>query len=153
MRKFAMLMAAAAFLAAPISQSSATEVMVRQTILTQGGSNVGPWVIGCGAASVSSLMIGSEIMANDPDPNKRRELTPTEATWFASACPFMLPLAGLAQATCPDNKATYQIAHLALAYINKHPGASEAAFTNAYTEACQTGKLTRGTLRALKALI
>ena len=153
MRKFVVaLLAAAAFLSAPVSKSSATEV-IRHTTLANGGSNVGPWIIGCGVASAGSLIIGSQIMANDPNPANRRELTVTEAAWYASACPFLLPLAGIAQATCPDNKATYQIARLAWLYINKHPGASEAAFTDAYTEACQTGKLSRTTLRALRSLI
>ena len=152
MRKFVTLLAAAAFLAAPVSQSFAAMV-ARTPVPVTGSDTVGPWAIGCGAASVGSLMIGSAIMANDPDAAKRRELTPTEATWYASACPFLLPLAAVAQATCPDNKATYTIARLALLYVNKHPGASEAAFTEAYTEACQTGKLSRGTLRALKKLI
>ena len=117
----------------------------------RSASHVGPWAVGCGIASAGSLMIGTAIHAGDK--NDPRQLTINEAAWHSSACPFLLPWALIVQATCPDNKATYQIAHLALAYINKHPGASEAAFTEAYAEACHTGKLTRGTLRALKALI
>jgi hypothetical protein len=152
MRKFATLLAAAAFLAAPISQSFAVAVR-GPTPVTGGNSTTGPWIIGCGAASVGSLMIGSEIMANNADTKKRRQLTVTEAAWFASACPFLLPLAGIAQATCPDNKATYQIARLAWLYANKHPGADQSAFTNAYGEACHTGKLSRATLKDLKSRI
>ena len=150
MRKFLMLMAAAAFFAMPVSQSSA--VAVRTSVVTTSGNTWGPWIIGCGVASAGSLIIGSEIMANDPDAKKRRQLTVTEAAWFASACPFLLPLGVLAQATCPDNKATYRIARLAWLYANKHPGADQSAFTNAYSEACH-GKLERGTLRALRGLI
>lgn len=152
MRKFVTLLAAAAFLAAPVSQSFAAMV-VRQPVPVGHTDTVGPWVIGCGAASVASLMIGSEIKANDPEHKKRRQLTITEATWYASACPFLLPLAGIAQATCPDNKATYQVARLAYLFVAKHPGADQSAFTNAYAEACHTGKLQRATLKALKGLI
>lgn len=152
MRKFVTLFAAAAFLAAPVSQSFAV-VVERTPVPVTHADTVGPWAIGCGAASVASLMIGSEVKANDSDAKKRRQLTVTEAAWFASACPFLLPLAAVAQATCPDNKATYTIARLAWLYANKHPGADQSAFTNAYSEACHTGKLARGTLKALKGLI
>jgi len=153
MRKFVMLLAAAALLAAPLSQAFAVTQLPRPPVLTGNSGNAGPWVIGCGAASVASLMIGSEIKATDADATKRRQLTVTEAAWHASACPFLLPLAGIAQATCPDNKATYQIARLAWLFADKHPGADQSVFTNAYAEACHTGKLSRAMLRDLKSRI
>jgi hypothetical protein len=113
----------------------------------------GPWIMACGAASALSLMIGSEVKGRDADRTKRRQLTVTEAAWHSAACPFLLPLAGVAQALCPDNKATYQLARLAWLYADKHPGADQSAFTNAYAEACHTGKLSRATLKGLKSRI
>lgn len=151
MRKFMTLLIAAAFVTAPLSQSFAT--MVRSPVPVTHADTTGPWAIGCGGAAVASLMIGSTIKANDPVKKERRQLTITEATWFASACPFLLPLALISQATCPDNKATYKIARLAWLYANKHPGADQSAFTNAYGEACRSGKLARATLKTLKSLI
>jgi hypothetical protein len=150
MRKSMTLLLAAALLAAPLSQSSAA-VVVRQPVPVGHTDTVGPWVIGCAAASALSLMIGSEVKGRDVDRKKRRQLTMTEAAWHASACPFLLPLAGIAQALCPDNKATYQLARLAWLYVDKHPGADQSAFTDAYAEACHTGKLSRATLKALKS--
>jgi hypothetical protein len=152
MRKFLTLMAAAAFLAAPLSQSFA--VAVRPPVpVTHTTNTTGPWAVGCGVASALSLIVGSEIKGRDADRKKRRQLTVTEAAWYASACPFLLPLAGIAQATCPDNKATYTLARLAWLYADKHPGADQSAFTNAYAEACHTGKLSRATLKELKSRI
>ena len=153
MRKFATLLAAAAFIAGPLAQSAgAVAVQPRHTVTTST-DHVGPWAIACGAAAVLSPMIGTEIKANDPDHKKRRQLTITEATWYASACPFLLPFAIVATATCPDNKATYEVARLAFLFVAKHPGADQSAFTNAYGEACRTGKLSRATWRGLRHLI
>ena len=108
---------------------------------TQSHNHTGQWVVGCGIASAASLMVGTAIAAGDKDKKNRRQLTITEAYWAASACPFLLPLAFVAQATCPDNKATYQIATLAYRYLETHPSADQSAFTRAYGEACRTGKL------------
>ena len=116
-------------------------------------NSAGPWAVGCGLASAGSLMVGTAIKASDPNKKNRRQLTLTEAYWHASACPFLLPLALVAQATCPDNKATYQIATLAYRYLYKHSAADQSAFTNAYGEACRTGKLSPGTQRMLQGLI
>ena len=99
------------------------------------------WVVGCGIASAASLMVGTAIAASDKNKKHRRQLTLTEAYWAASACPFLLPLALVAQATCADNKATYKIATLAYRYVDTHPAADQSAFTRAYGEACRTGKL------------
>lgn len=153
MRKFVTLMAAAAFLAAPISQSFAAMIPPRQPVPVTHTDTTGPWAIGCGFAAALSPMIGTAIKANDPDKKKRRQLTITEAAWHASACPFLLPFAGIAQATCPDNKATYQVARLAFLFVAKHPGADQSAFTNANVEACRDGKLSRATLKDLKSRI
>ena len=119
----------------------------------QSRNTTGQWAVGCGIASAGSLMIGTAIKASDKDKKKRRQLTITEAYWHASACPFLLPLALVAQAACPDNKATYQVATLAYAYVDKHPAADQSAFTRAYGEACRTGKLSRATLVELGGLV
>jgi len=103
--------------------------------------HTGAWAAGCGIASAASLMLGTAIAGSDKNKKHRRQLTITEAYWAASACPFLLPLAFVAQATCPDNKATYQIATLAYRYLETHPSADQSAFTSAYGEACRTGKL------------
>ena len=116
-------------------------------------NHTGAWVVGCGIASASSLMIGTAIKASHKEWKYRRQLTITEATWYASACPVFLPLALIAQANCPDNKATYTIATLAYRYLDKNPGGDQSAFTAAYGEACRTQKLSRETLAALAALI
>jgi hypothetical protein len=113
--------------------------------------NVGPWYVGCGIASAGSLMIGTAIHAGDK--NDPRQLTINEAGWHSAACPFMLPWALIVQATCPDNKATYQVARLAFRYVQKHTAGDQSAFTNAYGEACRTGKLSRETARLLNRLI
>lgn len=153
MRKFATLLTAAAVLAGSLGQGFASEVMISNKPVPLSHHNYGPWVIGCGAAAALSPMIGTAIKANDPDEKNRRQLTITEAAWYASACPFLLPLAGIAQATCPDNKATYQVARFAFLFVAKHPGADQSAFTNANVEACRDGKLSRATLKGLKKLI
>ena len=116
-------------------------------------NHTGAWVVGCGIASASSLMIGTAINASHRERKYRRQLTVTEATWYASACPFFLPLALIAQANCPDNKATYTVATLAYRYLDKHPAGDQSAFTAAYGEACHAQKLSRETLAALAALI
>jgi hypothetical protein len=87
-----------------------------------------------------------------PDAARGRQLTITEATWWASLCPLMLPVALLSTATCPDNKATYEVARLAYLYTQKRPGADQGAFTLAYAEACREGRLSRATRRTLLRL-
>jgi hypothetical protein len=162
MRKFvaATLLAAVAFTAAPISSSIASIGWYRYqpapapkkpppSIRNQ--SHAGPWAVGCGFAAAGSLMIGTAIHAGDKtDP---RQLTITEAGWHSAACPFLLPWALIGQALCPDNKATYQVARLAFRFVKKHGPADQSAFTNAYGEACRTGKLSRDTVRSLNSLI
>ena len=110
-------------------------------IRVQHTDHTGQWAVGCGIASAASLMVGTAIAASDKNKKHRRQLTLTEAYWAASACPFLLPLAFVAQATCADNKATYKIATLAYRYVDTHPAADQSAFTRAYGEACRTGKL------------
>ena len=157
MRGFLALLVAAAFAAAPLSQSFAAvrPPAPKPTPTTQPHSHntTGPWIVACGMASAGALMIGTAIKANDPDKNRRRQLTITEATWVASVCPFVLPLALITQSLCPDNKATYTVARLAWLYVAKHPASDQSAFTNAYGEACRTGRLSHATLRALRGLI
>jgi hypothetical protein len=116
-------------------------------------NHAGVWVVGCGIASASSLMIGTAIKAGHKLKKYRRQLTLTEAAWYGSACPVFLPFALIAQATCPDNKATYEVATLAYRYLEKHPGGDQSAFTAAYSEACRTQKLSRQTLTALRAIM
>jgi hypothetical protein len=120
---------------------------------TQTTNHTGQWAVGCGIASAASLMIGTAVAGSDKDKKHRRQLTVTEAAWYASACPFLLPLALVAQANCPDNKATYKVAALAYLYVDKHPAADQSAFTRAYGEACRTGKLSRDTRVQLWNLI
>jgi hypothetical protein len=120
---------------------------------TQTVNHAGQWAVGCGIASAASLMVGSVIAGSHKNEKLRRQLTVTEAYWYASACPFLLPLALVAQATCPDNKATYKVATLAYLYLNKHPSADQSAFTSAYGEACRTGKLSRETKDKLWSLV
>ena len=114
-------------------------------------NNVGPWAVGCGIASAGSLMIGTAIHAGDK--NDPRQLTINEAGWHSAACPFLLPWALIAQATCPDNKATDQVARLAFRFLEKHPGGDQSPFTAAYGEACRDGKLARKTIKTLNGLI
>lgn len=149
MRKFITVFAAAAFLAVSLGQASA--VAIRGPSPSSNTSTPGPWAVACGAGAFASLAVGTLIKANDPDAAKRRQLTVTEATWFASVCPVILPIALISSATCQDNNATYQVARLAYLFLQKHPGADQSAFTNAYGEACH-GSLSRATLRTLRGL-
>jgi len=158
MRKFkavsAALLAAAAVMSASVGTSSAHYYRVIKKPpppSVRSHNNVGPWAVGCGIASAGSLMIGTAIHAGDK--NDPRQLTINEAAWHSSACPFLLPWALIVQATCPDNKATYQVARLAFRYVKKHGSADQSAFTNAYGEACRTGTLSRDTVRSLNKLI
>jgi hypothetical protein len=157
MRKFVALLAAAAFAAIPMSESFAARVIIttkpQPPAQSQGHHTTGPWAVACGIAAAGSLMIGTAVKANDPDESQRRQLTINEAGWLASACPFLLPWALMVQTTCPDNKATYQVARLAYRYLARHPAADQSAFTNAYREACLEGRLSRDTLRALRRLL
>ena len=155
MRKFSVLstlFVAAAITAASIGASAAVAVAPRQPApVPHTTDHTGPWAVGCGFASAGSLMIGTAIHAGDKkDP---RQLTINEAAWHSAACPFLLPWALIAQATCPDNKATYQVARLAFRFVKKHGPGDQSAFTNAYGEACRTGKLSRDTVRLLNKLI
>jgi hypothetical protein len=161
MRKFitvATLLAAVAFITAPLSSSFASEgwyrymkVPKKEPVAVRSTNNTGPWAVGCGFASAGSLMIGTAIHAGDK--NDPRQLTITEAGWHSAACPFLLPWALIGQAICPDNKATYQVARLAFRFVQKHGVGDQSAFTNAYGEACRTGTLSRNTSRVLNSLI
>jgi hypothetical protein len=169
MRKFALLAAlllAAASLTVPLSQTALAlscegEIGCpipkpqpkQQPSSARSTNHTGVWAIGCGIASASSLMIGTGIKASHKLKKYRRQLTVTEAAWHASACPVFLPLALIAQASCPDNKATYKVATLAYRYLDKHLAGDQSAFTAAYGEACRTQKLSRETLATLTALI
>jgi hypothetical protein len=141
----------------PGAQACNTPALLHNPHCQQNNSNhrstsrAGVWAVGCGIASAGSLMIGTAIHAGDKkDP---RQLTINEAGWHSAACPFLLPWALIVQATCPDNKATYHVARLAFRYVKKHGPGDQSAFTNAYGEACRTGKLTRETRRLLNRLI
>jgi hypothetical protein len=157
MRKIVLttLLAAVAFAAAPISESFAAVVnrvdTPPKTQPAKNHTNVGPWVVGCIMGSVTSLMVGSAVKANDK--KEPRQLTINEAGWHAAACPIFLPWALLVQATCPDNKATKQVARLAFLFLQKHKTGDQSKFTAAYGEACRTGKLSPKTVASLKALI
>jgi hypothetical protein len=95
-------------------------------------------------------MIGAAVHAGDKkDP---RQSTIFEAGWYASACPVFLPWSLLVSVTCPDNKATYEVARLAYLYTKKRPGADQGAFTNAYAEACRERRLSPATRHALLRL-
>jgi hypothetical protein len=165
MRKLALLAAllvASAFMTVPLSETAIAltcdgelgcPITPKQSQQGRSTNHTGAWVVGCGIASAASLMIGTQIHASHKHKKHRRQLTITEATWYASACPFLLPFALIAQATCPDNKATYKIATLAYRYVDRHPGGDQSAFTNAYAEACHTHKLSRKTLATLEALV
>jgi hypothetical protein len=158
MRKFVTLtslLAAAAITAASFGASAAAVAPPppppKPPASVRSPDNVGPWAVGCGIASAGSLMVGTAIHAGDKkDP---RQLTITEAGWHSAACPFLLPWALIGQAICPDNKATYQVARLAFRFVKKHGPGDQSAFTNAYGEACRTGKLSRDTVRLLNRLI
>jgi hypothetical protein len=157
MRTLTTLLAAGAFLAASVGMSSAHYHYMPRVPPKQPqppvhhSHNYGPWAIGCGFASAGSLMIGTAVHAGDK--NDPRQLTINEAAWHSSACPFLLPWALIVQATCPDNKATYQVARLAFRFVKKHGPGDQSAFTNAYGEACRTGTLSRDTVRLLNKLI
>lgn len=119
---------------------------------TTSTDHTGPWVIGCGLLSASVVIVGSEVV-NTREHNPR-QLTINEAAWLATlGCPVLFPLALLTQATCPDNKATYEVARLAHLFLRKHPVGNQQPFTDAYREACKTGKLSKPTLRTLHRLI
>jgi hypothetical protein len=150
MRKLMTVLAAATLLAVSFGQTSAA---VRLPPPSSNSSNVStsPWPVACGAGAFVSLAIGTTLKANDPDASKRRQLTVTEAAWFASVCPVILPFALLSTTACPDNNATYQVARLAYVFVQKHPESDQSAFTNAYVEACK-GSLSRSTLQELRTL-
>jgi hypothetical protein len=97
------------------------------------------------------LFVGSAVQANDR--NDPRQLTINETAWHSAVCPLFLPLALLVQSTCPDNRATYQIARFAFRFLLKHPQSDQTPFTNAYAEACSTGRLSRATRAYLRSLI
>jgi hypothetical protein len=165
MRKLVCGLLAVAVVAMPLSGSFAHEgyyghryykpkVVKKDPPPSQRGNNAtGQWAVACGIASAASLMIGTGINAARENKKERRQLTITEAAWYASACPVFLPFALIAQATCPDNKATYRIATLAYRYLHRNPASDQSAFTVAYGEACRTGQLSRETLAKLNALV
>jgi hypothetical protein len=144
MRKFLSVSAATAFLIVSLGQSFAA--VARGPATSSSHSTTGPWAVACGAGAFASLAIGSAIKANE-----QRQLTVTEATWHAAVCPVFLPIALISTFACTDNRATLQVARLAFLFVQKHPGADQSAFTNAYVEACQ-GSLSRATLRTLRGL-
>jgi hypothetical protein len=149
MRKLFLLVAAAVLMSAlPLSQSFA---QAPPPVPVQHHHHH-YWIPICGLVSAASVMVGSEVQMNNPDAARGRQLTITEATWWASACPLLLPLALVSTATCPDNKATVEVARLAYLYTKKRPGADQGAFTIAYTEACREGRLSRVTRRTLLKL-
>ena len=164
MRKFAFgcaitgLLVAVAFMAMPVRAGFAAVACEINCMVVQpkkpaetvrDSHHVGPIAIGCGLAAASSEMIGAA--ANASNKNDPRQSTIFEAGWYASACPIFLPWSLLVTATCPDNKATYEIARQAHRFALKHPVPDWSPFTNAYTEACQQGKLSRDFLAFLKA--
>lgn len=101
---------------------------------TQGHNTTGQWVVGCGFGAASGLMVGSAYMHG----KQQRQLTVTEAAWAAGiGCPFLLPLALLAQSRCPDNAKTYKVARAAFLAQQRDPQADMAPFTKAYGEACK----------------
>lgn len=94
-------------------------------------------------------MIGTAVHAGDKkDP---RQSTIFEAGWYASACPVFLPWSLMVTLTCPDNKATYEVARQAWRYGKKTGNYSLPVFTEAYGPACRTGKLSPEFLAFLKA--
>jgi hypothetical protein len=163
MRKFvsgcaiAGLLVAVAFMAMPVRASFAVACEINCIIPPpkqpqqppRASHHVGPIAIGCGLATASAEMIGAA--ANAGNKNDPRQSTIFEAGWYASACPIFLPWSLLVTATCPDNKATYEIARQAHRFGLVHPVADWSPFTNAYTEACREGKLSTDFLAFLKA--
>jgi hypothetical protein len=112
MRKLFLLVAAAVLMSAlPLSQSFA-----QAPVVSVQHHHHHYWIPVCGLVSAVSVMVGSEVQMNNADAAKQRQLTITEATWWASVCPVLLPLALVSTATCADNKATVEVARLAYLY-------------------------------------
>ena len=162
MRKFlilATLLVGFASIAVPLTGTTSAAICVEEGCVppskpkpsARSQSHAGPWIVGCGIVSAGSLMVGTAVHAGDK--KDQRQLTINEAAWHSAACPLFLPWALLVQATCPDNKGTFQVARLAFKYVSKHPASDQSAFTAAYGEACRTGKLSRSTRKALQSLI
>lgn len=154
------ILAAIAFAVLPLSKSVAQiceecapppPAPHHTTSSTHSSSHVGSWIVACGIASAGSLIVGSIVQANDRD--DPRQLTINEAAWHSAICPLFLPLALLVQSTCPDNRATYQVARLAFRFLRQHPQGNQTPFTNAYAEACSTGRLSRASRAYLRSLI
>jgi hypothetical protein len=154
------ILAAVAFAVLPLSKSVAIvceecapppPAPHHSTSSTHSSSHVGSWIVACGIASAGSLIIGSIVQANDR--NDPRQLTINEVAWHSAVCPLFLPLALLVQSTCPDNNATYQVARLAFRFLRRHPVGDQSPFTNAYAEACHTGRLSSATRAFLRSLI
>lgn len=101
--------------------------------------NIGKAAFWCGFAAATSEMVGTLVHQNDK--KYPRQSTIFEAGWYASACPIFLPWSLLVTATCPDNEATYEIAHQAYLWRRKTLVADYSVFTNAYAEACRKGTL------------
>ena len=115
---------------------------------TRSHNHTGQWAVGCGIAAAGAEMIGAAVHASDKkDP---RQSTIFEAGWYASACPVFLPWSLLVSVTCPDNKATYEVARQAHRYGKKTGIYNLAVFTDAYGPACRTGKLAPEFLAFLK---
>ncbi|MDI3471307.1 MAG: hypothetical protein OJF62_003370 [Pseudolabrys sp.] len=154
MRKVIALCAAAALMVASLGEAMACVEECPWTppavSSTSSGAQVGGWAVACGGGAFASLLIGT--LFNAGNPATARQLTITEAGWFAVACPVVLPLALITATMCPDSKATRTVARLAYLYVQKHPGADQSAFTNAYVEACH-GTLSRATVKTLRGLI
>jgi invasion protein IalB len=159
MRKLALAaLFVAIYFAAPSNQANAfcegqcpPPPPPKNTPQSAHGTSHGGWFVGCGMASAGALMLGTVAKAHDR--NDRRQLTLNEAAWLTAVCPGFLPLALLVQATCPDNKGTHEIARLAFRFVRKHPSGNQSPFTDAYAEACSTGKLSRKTRAYLRSLI
>src|SRR5262249_38606093 len=158
MRKFVKLTAltvVAMLTALPVTESMAHRYYVHKPktrpAQVQGNNQTGAWAVGCGAASVAALMIGTAVANGANDKKLRRQLTLNEAGWASAACPVLLPWALIVQAVCPDNKATVAIATYAYRYQQKVRVVGDwSQFTNAYGEACRTGKLPRPFVQFLR---
>lgn len=152
--KMTVALAAAVSMALPLGGGTANAARVfpppTTTTPSTPGSSFHPWpYVLCGVGSAAAEMIGAAVHANDKkDP---RQSTIFEAGWYAAVCPVMLPLAIVVTATCKDNKATYEIARQAHRYGLKHEPANWTPFTNAYGDACRTGKLSPAFRAFLKA--
>ncbi|HEY6024764.1 MAG TPA: hypothetical protein VIV34_11395 [Pseudolabrys sp.] len=164
MRKFvfgsalAGLLVAVAFMAMPVNTSSAVycegecipaPAPKKPQPAPRETHNVGPIAVGCGISAAAAEMIGAAAHAGDK--NDPRQSTIFEAGWYAAACPVFLPWSLMVTATCPDNKATYEIARQAHRYGLTHQSADWTPFTTAYGESCRNGKLSRDFLAFLKA--